>query len=69
MVSEACATAAPVYVAEPGRATGRVRVYLDEMLRRGRIRALASHAEAFAAEPLRETPRIAALVRERLAPD
>jgi mitochondrial fission protein ELM1 len=67
MVSEACATAAPVYVAEPGRATGRVRVYLDEMLRRGRIRALASHAEPFAAEPLRETPRIAALVRERLA--
>ncbi len=66
MVSEACATAAPVYVAEPGRATGRVRAYLDEMLRRGRIRAQGRHPEPFTAEPLRETARVAALVRERL---
>jgi mitochondrial fission protein ELM1 len=66
MVSEACATAAPVYVAEPGRATGRVRAYLDQMLRRGRIRAQGRHPEPFTAEPLRETARVAALVRERL---
>jgi mitochondrial fission protein ELM1 len=66
MVSEACATAAPVYVAEPGRATGRVRIYLDELLRRGRIRAQGRHPEAFEAEPLRETARVAAQVRERL---
>jgi mitochondrial fission protein ELM1 len=68
MVSEACATAAPVYVAEPARATGRVRAYLDAMLRRGRIHALGRRPEPFAVEPLRETPRIAALVRERLPP-
>jgi hypothetical protein len=67
MVSEACATAAPVYVAEPARATGRVRAYLDAMLARGRIRPLGRRAEPFAVEPLRETPRIAALVRDRLA--
>jgi mitochondrial fission protein ELM1 len=66
MVSEACATAAPVYVAEPGRATGRVRAYLDELLRRGRIRAQGRHPEPFTAEPLRETARVAARVRERL---
>ncbi len=66
MVSEACATAAPVYVAEPGRATGRVRAYLDELLRRGRIRAQTSTLEAFQAEPLRETARVAAAVREHL---
>lgn len=66
MVSEACATDAPVYVAEPGRATGRVRAYLDELLRRGRIRAQGRHPEPFTAEPLRETARVAALVRERL---
>ena len=66
MVSEACATAAQVYVAEPGRATGRVKAYLDELLRRGRIRALGKRHEAFDAEPLRETARVAVAVRERL---
>lgn len=66
MVSEACATHAPVYVAEPGRATGRVKLYLDELLRRGRIRALASRPEPFDAQPLRETARVAAEVRARL---
>lgn len=66
MVSEACATAAPVYVAEPGRATGRVQAYLAEMLRRGRIREQGRLAETFVAEPLRETARVADEVRRRL---
>ena len=66
MVSEAAATHAPVYVAEPARATGRVGAYLETLLARGRIRALAARPDPFDAEPLRETPRIAALVRERL---
>ncbi|WP_339829980.1 mitochondrial fission ELM1 family protein [uncultured Arenimonas sp.] len=67
MVSEACATACPVYVPEPQRASGRVRRYLDAMLARGRIRALGKLPEDQAAEPLRETPRVAALVRDRLS--
>jgi hypothetical protein len=67
MVSEACATSAPVYVAEPGRATGRVRRYLDDLLRRGRIRAQDRVPETYAVEPLIETARIATLVRERLS--
>ncbi|GAB2506677.1 mitochondrial fission ELM1 family protein [Arenimonas alkanexedens] len=66
MVSEACATAAPVYVAEPERATGRIRRYLDDLLARGRIQALGKLPHDLAAEPLRETARVAALVRERL---
>lgn len=67
MVSEACATSAPVYVAEPGRATGRVKSYLDDLLQRGRIRALGKRPEDFAAEPLRETARVAAEVLSRLS--
>jgi len=66
MVSEACATAVPVYVAEPDRATGRVHAYLAELLSRGRIRGQGRLAETFSAEPLRETARVAAEVRDRL---
>ena len=69
MVSEACATAAPVFVAEPGRATGRVRHFLQSLEARGRIRAQQAGAEDFSATPLRETARVAALVRERLGLD
>jgi mitochondrial fission protein ELM1 len=65
MVSEACATAAPVYVAEPGRATGRIKRYLDDVLARGRIQPLGKLPHDVACEPLRETPRVAAVVRER----
>ena len=66
MVSEACATAAPVYVPEPGRATGRVKRYLDDLLARGRIQPLGKLPHDAPAPPLRETPRVAALVKERL---
>ena len=66
MVSEACATDVPVFVAEPGRATGRVKRYLDELLRRERIRALGKRAEDFEVLALRETGRVAAEVRRRL---
>lgn len=67
MVSEACATPAPVFVAEPGRARGRAGRFLQSLLARGRIRALGSRPGAFTAEPLRETARVAAEVRARLA--
>ena len=69
MVSEACATAAPVYVAEPGRATGRIKRYLDDLLARGRIQPLGKLPHDAACEPLRETPRVAAIVRDFLATD
>jgi mitochondrial fission protein ELM1 len=66
MVSEACATRVPVHVAEPGRASGRVARFLASLLARGRIRAQAPVLAAFEVEPLRETARVAAAVRERL---
>jgi mitochondrial fission protein ELM1 len=67
MVSEACATRAPVFVFEPQRARGRVGAFLDALLRRGRIRAMDATLAPFAVEPLCETARVAAEVRERLA--
>lgn len=67
MVSEACATTAPVYVPEPGRATGRIKRYLDALLARGRIQPQGKLPQDEIVQPLRETPRVAARVRERLA--
>jgi len=66
MISEACATAVPVFVAEPERATGRVHRYLDALLKRRRIRAQQRVLEPFDVRPLIETPRVAAQLREKL---
>ena len=67
MLSEACATRVPVYVFDPQRAGGRVRVFLDSLLQRGRIRAMDASLAPFEVEPLRETARVADEVRTRLA--
>jgi mitochondrial fission protein ELM1 len=69
MISEACATVAPVFVAEPDRATGRVRRFIASLEARGRVRAQSREPAAFVVAPLRETARIAASVRERLRLD
>lgn len=66
MVSEACATRAPVFVFDPGRVRGRPRVFLDTLLARGRIRAMDATLASFAAEPLRECARVAEALRVRL---
>lgn len=66
MVSEACATYAPVFVFDPGRAHGRPRRFLDSLLARGRIRAMDQALAPFDVDPLRETARVAEEVRERL---
>lgn len=66
MISEACATDAPVFVFDPARVRGRPRRFLDALLARGRIRAMDARLAPFDAEPLRETARVAARVRERL---
>ena len=68
MVSEACATRVPVFVFDPQRAHGRVRMFLDSLLQRGRIRAMDAVLASFEVEPLRETARVAEEVRARLAP-
>ena len=66
MISEACATSAPVFVFDPGRVGGRPRRFVDALLQSGRIRAMDSELASFPVEPLRETARIAAEVRARL---
>jgi mitochondrial fission protein ELM1 len=67
MISEACATRAPVFVAEPDRATGRVRRFIAGLEQRGRVHAQTRDAgQLIAVQPLRELPRIADAVRERL---
>ncbi len=66
MVSEACATTVPVFVAEPSRATGRVRAFLASLEASGRIRAQDRELAAFAVTPLRETACVAAAVGEQL---
>jgi mitochondrial fission protein ELM1 len=66
MISEACATHAPVFVFDPGRVRGRPRAFLDALLARGRIRAMDTRLAAFDVQPLRETARVAAQLRERL---
>ena len=67
MVSEACATQVPVHVFDPSRVDGRPRRFLDALLQRGRIRVMDGTLASFPVEPLRETARVAAIVRERLA--
>jgi mitochondrial fission protein ELM1 len=69
MVSEACATALPVFVAEPARAGGRIAAFLRELVARGRVRAQTVALEDFDAQPLRESARVAAQVRQALSLD
>jgi mitochondrial fission protein ELM1 len=66
MLSEACATALPVFVAAPARASGRIASFLQALVARGRVRAQSVALEDFEAEPLRESARIAARVRQAL---
>lgn len=65
MLSEACATRAPVYVAGLDAVHGRPRRFVEHLLAIGRVRPLADVPEPFDAVPLRETARVAAQVRER----
>ncbi|WP_372018258.1 mitochondrial fission ELM1 family protein [Pseudoxanthomonas sp. 10H] len=66
MLSEACATAAPVHVADAGVAGGRIGSLVRALQARGRIREAGGDLEPFAAEPLRETARIATQLRQML---
>jgi mitochondrial fission protein ELM1 len=67
MLSEACATFAPVFALGRERLDGRPRGFLEHLRELGRVRDTDAELEPFAIEPLRETARVAAIVRERLA--
>ena len=66
MLSEAAATLAPVFMWCAGIANGRLRHFLDALRSSGRVRDLDDTLAPFAAEPLRETARVAGEVRLRL---
>lgn len=66
MITEACATRVPVFVFDPERVRGRPRAFIDTLLARGRIRAMDTRLAPYDVEPLRESLRVAAIVRERL---
>jgi mitochondrial fission protein ELM1 len=66
MISEACATSVPVYIAEPARATGRVHRFIQSLLDRGRVQAQSRDAAPFAVTALAETSQLAEQVRQRL---
>lgn len=69
MVSEACATPLPVFVAEPERASGRVADFLAALLATGRIQVQGREPGRYLAAAMAETARVAALVRTRLSLD
>lgn len=66
MLSEASATAVPVHVAGDTLARGRPARFVRALMDRGRVHRLDDALAPFAVEPLRETARIAAVVRERI---
>lgn len=66
MLSEACATHAPVFVAGLEQVRGRPRRFVEQLLERGRVRRFEDGMQSFAVTPLRETARVATEVRARL---
>ncbi|MET0328610.1 MAG: mitochondrial fission ELM1 family protein [Luteimonas sp.] len=67
MLSEACATRAPVFVFAPGPLAGAPQRFVDGLHADGRARPFEDALPAFEITPLRETARIAAQVRRRLS--
>jgi hypothetical protein len=66
MLSEACATRAPVFVLGGDKVRGRLQRFHASLRERDRARPLDDALDAWAIEPLRETARVAAEVRQRL---
>ncbi|HOZ05363.1 MAG TPA: mitochondrial fission ELM1 family protein [Arenimonas sp.] len=58
MISEACATQLPVYIAQPERATGRLRIFLDELMKTGRVRPLNRESVSFPVTALNTMPDV-----------
>ncbi|KAG0771396.1 hypothetical protein G6F22_016510 [Rhizopus arrhizus] len=67
LLSEACATRMPVRVALAGTAQGRLARFQQQLRERGRLQERWLDWQYDRIEPLRETARIAAEVKQRLA--
>ncbi|HEY4583659.1 MAG TPA: mitochondrial fission ELM1 family protein [Lysobacter sp.] len=66
MLSEAAATHAPVFVAGERQLRGRPRRFVEVLRQRGRVRPFDDTLAPFDAAPMRETQRVAMVLRERL---
>src|SRR4029079_8660800 len=58
MISEACATAVPVFIVQPERATSRMRLFLDELLQAGRVKPFTRELIPFPVTPLNTMPDV-----------
>ncbi len=65
MLSEACATSAPVYVVLPELAGARHRRFLARLAEAGQVRPLRADVSPWPREPLDEAGRVAAEIRRR----
>lgn len=65
MLSEALATAGPVYVADPGGLGPRHRALAESLYAAGQALPVSAAPNPFAREPLDETGRVAAAIRAR----
>lgn len=67
LLSEACATRAPVWIHQPVPLTGKIGGFVARLRECGRVQILGDDTHiALDVEPLRETARIAADIRARL---
>jgi uncharacterized protein len=67
MISEACATRAPGYVALPEMAGPRQRLLIDTLVQAGQVRPFSQTLSAWERQPLDESGRVAAEIRRRFA--
>jgi uncharacterized protein len=68
MISEACATDRPVFIAQPERATGRMKHFLTPLKANGRIQALSRELTDFSVKPLSTMPDVVAQLQRFLQP-
>lgn len=66
MISEACATGLPVFIAQPERATGRMRLFLNHLQKIGRIKPLSRELIPFQAKALNTMPDVIAQLQRFL---
>lgn len=69
MISEACATLAPVYVGLPELAGRRHRALLDSLIKAGQVRPLVHSLAGWGRTPLDESGRVADEIRYRFGMD
>ena len=68
MISEACATELPVFIAQPERATGRMTLFLDHLLKIGRIKPLSRELIPFQVKALNTMPDVITQLKRFLQP-